>query len=117
MDDLILPEGWTVIADADLLAILRRAAGGEHPDLLMVEVHANAAVYDEHNTPAAAADRGVEVLVTLRGRAYGLATVTAEPGDSWPELSAGLVRVFRRLADDIENRDLLGGRGEREDGT
>lgn len=34
--------GWHVVAGEDLLALLRRAAGGEDPDLLYTEAWANA---------------------------------------------------------------------------
>jgi hypothetical protein len=36
------PQGWNVISDADLLALLQRARSGEDPGLLMTELYANA---------------------------------------------------------------------------
>lgn len=39
-DDL----GWHVISGVDLLRVLRRASEGEDPDLLMLELWANAEV-------------------------------------------------------------------------
>lgn len=33
--------GWWAIAGSDLLAMLRRAAGGEDPDLVYAEAYAN----------------------------------------------------------------------------
>lgn len=36
--------GWNVISDVDLLALLRRAHDGEDPGLLMAEMYANAEI-------------------------------------------------------------------------
>ncbi len=40
--DAISPLGWHVISEEDLLALLRRAAGGENPELVYIEHDANA---------------------------------------------------------------------------
>jgi hypothetical protein len=40
MSDVAL--GWHVIAGEDLLAMLRRCAGGEDPDMVYAEEYANA---------------------------------------------------------------------------
>jgi len=36
--------GWNVTSDEDLLGLLRRAAAGEDPGLLMAEMYANAEI-------------------------------------------------------------------------
>lgn len=41
MSDTAAPLGWWVISGDDLLAMLRRAHGGEDPDVVYAEGYAN----------------------------------------------------------------------------
>lgn len=42
MDSQSAPLGWWCVSGEDLLAMLRRCAAGENPDMVYAEEHANA---------------------------------------------------------------------------